>query len=58
MSEFGLNISVWQRLLGHVFASVTNMVMRVHTLEEKESLSERDKLIIFQLVENLENLDA
>ena len=49
MSEAVLNISAWRRRRSYVQASITKMLKRVCVLEDKNSLSERDKLIVQRL---------
>ena len=56
MAELLLGISARRRRRGHICASITKMVMRVCNLEEKDSLSERDELIVTQLAGDLEKL--
>ena len=56
LAEFGLDISVWQRHRGHVRASIMKMGTHVCIMEEKGSLSEKDKAVVPWLG-GLERLD-
>ena len=57
LAELGLDISAWRRCRGHVRASIMKMDTHVRALEEKDSLSEKDKAFVSQLEKELERLN-